>query len=239
MRGKKLVALLLALGTCFAVAACDDDQSTNTPDSGNTSVSSSASAGDSSNSSSSNGSSDSSSSNSSSTTPAVETTVTATEWADALDMTGATNYTIDAVTVVGESTESLHFAEFDGKTVHVIENNSTETFYYKESNNYFKIEGGVKKTSTQDEYVSATKQTAGFSAHLAFNQFTYDETDKAYKADSIYVREEEQYSNLVFKFENGKLVYYSVVVATQWGPVHTTATFTYGETETIQLPTVA
>lgn len=154
-------------------------------------------------------------------------------------MKGATNYKLDAVTVVGESTEPLHFAEFDGKTVHVVERNSAGTFYYKEDNSYFKIEGGEKKTSTQEEYVRATNQIAGFSDSFAFAQFTYDETDKAYKAASIVVCAEEQYSNLVFKFENGKLVYYSVVVATPGGSVHTTATFTYGETETIQLPPVA
>lgn len=87
--------------------------------------------------------------------------------------------------------------------------NTYLTYYEKSGDEYYVYErknGKYTKTeSTAETYESTRKAAAGYYVGK-YSQFTYDETQKAYVAETIAIDEELALNNVKIKFEDKKLV---------------------------------
>lgn len=212
MKCKKMVAFLLALGTCFAVTACDGDVSMGNSDTSSSSVSASSSANANDDSSSSNSSasgndssSSSSSSNNSSSAPVRDESVTAEEWVAALDLKDETSWKIVLVMKQGSSSMT-RTVEFDGKTIRVAQTSGTynSTYYLvKEADGYYRVTENAKTSITETLYNN--NKTTGLNERCPYAAFTYDETEQAYKANEIVVDGEVEIKNASLTFADGRL----------------------------------
>lgn len=200
MKCKKMVAFLLALGTCFAVTACDGDVSTGNSDTSSSSVSASSSANANDDSSSS-----CSSSNNSSSAPVRDESVTAEEWAAALDLKDETSWKIVLVMKQGSSSMT-RTVEFDGKTIRVAQTSGTynSTYYLvKEADGYYRVTENAKNSIMETLYNN--NKTTGLNERCPYAAFTYDETEQAYKANEIVVDGEVEIKNASLTFADGRL----------------------------------
>lgn len=155
----------------------------------------------------------------------VRTTISdAEEWGKALTFEGVDKYAMTVNT--GE-----YFGEIviDGTKIHVTEKAKEGNDFVVEDEEYYDqvVSGGEttsycyrKNTdgewikSKTEGYESAASQTDIFVVFQSkFESFEYDQTTKAYKYVGPYVLNNPgvtiTFRNVVFKFENGKLVYYS------------------------------
>ncbi len=221
MKCKKMVAFLLALGTCFAVTACDGDVSTGNSDTSNSSVSASSSANANDDSSSSNSSSSSSSSNNSSSVPVRDESVTAEEWVAALDLKDETSWKVVIVMKQGSASET-RTVEFDGKTIRVAK--TKDTYYLvKEADGYYRVTENAKTPITETSYNN--NKTTGLNEQCPYAAFTYDETEQAYKANEIVVDGEVKIKNASLTFADGRLT--SAVLWTAGNDIELCYTLSY------------
>ncbi len=204
---KKLATIFLSLGVCFSVSvafsSCELSNLTNFLEKLN---------------------------------PVKKTTVTEEEWNEAFDYSDENHVeTLEIIsTVGGEENKEGYIIKSEVDKVEVIytytsngEEYGDKSWASLEDGDFYVYEEEIFQGKPTDRYVktleknhsmkdltiaSLIKQEFAMEEIFEYSSYTYDETTKAYKADSILIDSEKGVSieNCQFKFENGKLVYGSL-----------------------------
>lgn len=169
----------------------------------------------------------------------VSNEVTAEEWLAALSFANENNYKINSV-----ATGMEQYVEYDGATVRMYGvspmGDDIDQYCVKEGETYamYSVSNIKIDKTTVPETAYINMKSCSLDTMFLFTAFQYDAISKTYKASEISYGSALRYANVEVAFENGKLVRMTYEYFYQGGaPFVTTTTVTYGDVQTIVLPT--